>query len=226
MITVGLTGGIGSGKSTVSAGLVRRGAVLVDADLITRELQVPGAPVFNAMVDRFGPGIVNPDGTLDRGAVASIVFSDDKALADLNAIVHPRVAETITSQVALAADDPTAVVILDVPLLVEGRSRGKGSRYEMQAVLVVDCPVDVAVERLVRFRGFDEADARSRASSQATRPERLALADFVIDNSGDAESLGSQIERAWEWLCSLDHPEPPASTGRAAPAKQPEPGAT
>jgi len=220
MITVGLTGGIGSGKSTVSAGLVHRGAVLIDADAITRELQVPGTPVFDAMVDRFGARIVDSDGTLDRGAVAAIVFSDDEALADLNAIVHPRVAETIMSRIAEAAGT-SSVVILDVPLLAEGRTRGKKSRYEMQAILVVDCPIDVAVERLVRYRGFDEPDARRRASSQATRQERLALADHVIDNSGDVASLTPQIDRAWDWLCKLDHPEPSAST---SPAEQTEPG--
>lgn len=226
MITVGLTGGIGSGKSTVAVGLVERGAVLVDADAITRELQVPGAPVFDAMVERFGLEVLASDGTLDRAAVASIVFSDNKALADLNAIVHPRVGEVITSRIAEAANaDDGAVVILDVPLLAESARRGTGSPYELQGVLVVDCPIDVAVERLVLYRGFDEADARRRATNQATRSERVAFADFVIDNTGDAESLTAQIDGAWNWLCSLAHQEPPSPTGTVSSAEQPEPGA-
>jgi len=210
MITVGLTGGIGSGKSTVSAGLDERGAVLVDADAITRELQVPGAPVFDAMVERFGEVIVASDGTLDRAAVASIVFADKVALADLNAIVHPKVGELIVRRIAEAGKaDPSALVILDVPLLVETPSRGAGSRYELQAILVVDCSIEVAVERLVRYRGFDETDARRRVSNQATREDRLAMADFVIDNGGDREALEKNIARAWEWLSAIEHPVRP-----------------
>lgn len=220
MITVGLTGGIGSGKSTVANALVQRGAVLVDADAITKELQEPGQPVFEAMVERFGARIVASDGQLDRAAVAAIVFTDEEALADLNKIVHPKVGETIAARIAAHAGTD-AVVILDIPLLTEGAKRTeqakvssaheesgtkkKPPRYEMQAVLVVDCPVDTAVARLVEFRGFEEADARARVAKQSTREERRALADFVVDNGGPQSALEQQIDAAWEWLNGLEH---------------------
>lgn len=204
MIIVGLTGGIGSGKSTVASGLVDRGAVLVDADAITRRLQEPGQPVFDAMVERFGHGVVASDGTLDRAAVAAIVFSDEEALKDLNKIVHPEVGKAIVSAIREQAGTD-AVVILDIPLLAEGRDRKSKPRYEMQAVLVVDCPVDTAVERLVESRGFDEADARARMAAQASRAERLEMADFVIDNGGEHAALANQLDAAWQWLTSLEH---------------------
>lgn len=204
MVIVGLTGGIGSGKSTVSAGLVARGAVLVDADAIARELQQPGRPVFTAMVERFGAGIVAPDGSLDRAAVAAIVFSDEQALRDLNRIVHPEVGAAIAAAVREQAGTDH-VVVLDIPLLTEGRDREGEPRYRMQAVLVVDCPVEIAVRRLVEHRGFTEADARARLANQAGREERLALADFVIDNSGSLDQLDRQIDDAWRWLLSLEH---------------------
>ena len=196
MVLIGLTGGIGSGKSTVSQKLVERGARLIDADAVVRELQEPGTPVFEAMVERFGPGIVAEDGTLDRAAVAAIVFSDEAARRDLNAIVHPAVGAEIARRIADAAgtDD---VVVLDVPLLVES------SRYQVAGVLVVDCPVDVAVERLVSARGMSEADARARIAVQATREERLARADHVVDNSGPPAALDGEIDRAWAWIEGL-----------------------
>lgn len=196
MILVGLTGGIGAGKSTVSAALVERGARLIDADAVVRELQHPGTPVFEAMVERFGPSIVAPDGSLDRAAVAAVVFTDDAARADLNAIVHPAVGAEIMARVAAAAERDD-VVILDVPLLVEG------GRYPVAGILVVDCPVDVAVRRLVEHRGMDEADARARIAVQATREDRLARADHVVDNSGTPEDLAAEIDRAWAWIESL-----------------------
>lgn len=196
MRLIGLTGGIGAGKSTVSAGLARKGAVVVDADAIVRELQEPGTVVFDEMVQRFGPGIVGSDGALDRAAVAEIVFTDASALADLGAIVHPRVHEEIERR--LAEQAPTDnVVILDVPLLVESGWEG------MQGTIVVDLDPEVAVERLVQHRGFSEDDARNRIANQASRSERLAKADFVVDNHGSPEDVAVEVDRAWEWILSL-----------------------
>jgi dephospho-CoA kinase len=196
MVLIGLTGGIGAGKSTVSNALRERGAIVIDADAITRELQQPGEPVFEAMVERFGTGIVQPDGTLDRQAVADLVFPDPAALADLNAIVHPAVGAAIVQRMAEArgTDD---VVILDVPLLVES------GRDDMMGTIVVDCDPDVAVARLVEHRGFKKEDALARIARQASREDRLAAADFVISNSGSLADLEPQIDRAWAWIESL-----------------------
>lgn len=196
VVLIGLTGGIGAGKSTVSAALVDRGAVVIDADLITRELQEPGQPVLEAMVAHFGPGILGPDGRLLRQAVADLVFNDAEALKALNAIVHPAVGAEIAERLGREAEGDR-VVVLDVPLLVES------GRDDMAALLVVDADPDVAVERLVRQRGFDEADARARIARQASRDERLARADFVIHNDGTREELDPQIEAAWEWIEGL-----------------------
>jgi dephospho-CoA kinase len=155
------------------------------------------------MVDRFGPGIVAADGTLDRAGVAAVVFADPEELAALNAIVHPALSDDMTRRrEALAATDAT--VVLDIPLLVESRYRGLGG------VVVVDVDPEVAVERLARFRGFTEADARARVGRQVSREERLAAADFVIDNSGDPERLRREVARCWAWICSLPRPEPGA----------------
>ncbi len=193
MLLIGLTGGIGSGKSTVSALLAERGAVIVDADAITRELQRPGTPVFEAMVERFGPGIVAPDGTLDRQAVADIVFADADALADLGSIVHPAVGAEIARR--LEQEQATDhVVILDVPLLVES------GRDDLAALVVVDVDPDLAVARLVEHRGMREDDARARMARQATREERRAKADLVIDNSGTRADLERAVAEAWPKL--------------------------
>ena len=196
MLLIGLTGGIGSGKSTVSARFADRGAVVIDADAVVREVQAPGEPVFEAMVERFGPGIVAPDGTLDRQAVADLVFNDAGALADLNAIVHPVVGGEIARRLeaAAATDD---VVILDVPLLVES------GRDDLAAMIVVDVDPDLAVARLVQHRGFTEADARARMARQVTREDRLAKADRVIDNSGTLAELAPQVEATWDWIQTL-----------------------
>jgi dephospho-CoA kinase len=196
MLLIGLTGGIGSGKSTVSAALARRGAVVVDADAIVRELQQPGTEVFAEMVERFGPGIVGPEGGLDRAAVAQVVFSDPEALADLGAIVHPRVHAEIERRVAEQADTDR-VVVLDIPLLAEAGWPG------LAGTVVVDLDPEVAVQRLVRHRGFDEDDARNRIANQATREERLARADFVVDNHGDPSALEAEVDRAWAWIEGL-----------------------
>jgi len=208
MRVVGLTGGIGAGKSTVSAQLAERGAVVIDADAITREVQQPGTPVFEAMVERFGPAIVAADGTLDRQAVADLVFPDPEALKDLNQIVHPAVGATIAERMA-AQIGTDHVVILDVPLLVES------GRDDMAGIIVVDVDPEVAVQRLVAHRGFSEADARARISRQAGRDERLAKADFVIDNAGGIDDLTEQVERCWDWIATLPDAADP-STGAEA----------
>ncbi|MFP5322553.1 MAG: dephospho-CoA kinase [Acidimicrobiia bacterium] len=192
MLVLGLTGGIGSGKSTVSSLLEVKGAVIVDADRIVRELQQPGEPVFDAMVDAFGPGIVAADGTLDRQAVADIVFADEEKLQQLNGIVHPAVGARMAERLAgLAATD--SVVILDVPLLVEGKGK-----YDTAGTIVVDVDPEVAIQRLVEHRGFSEDDARARIARQASRDERLALADVVLDNGGSVEDLERQVDELWQ----------------------------
>lgn len=191
MLVIGLTGGIGSGKSTVAALLAEQGAVIVDADRIARDVVAPGGPAHDALVARFG--------TTDRPAIAAIVFEDPYALADLNAIVHPAVGAEIVRRLAEHADTDD-VVILDLPLLVETGGR---DRYPVAAVVVVDAPVEVAVARLVQQRGMAESDARARIAAQATREERLAAADFVIDNGGTIGQLREEVERCWSWMRSL-----------------------
>jgi len=198
VLLVGLTGGIGSGKSTVSAMLAERGAVIVDADAIVREIQAPGGLAYQAIVDRFGPGVVLDDGTLDRPALAAIVFNDDVARQDLNKLTHPLVGRVMGERIA--ANAPTDnVVVLDIPLLAE---RGKEA-YGVAGVIVVDCPVDEAVRRLVEYRGFSEDDARARIAAQIGREKRLEMADFVIDNSGTIDALGPQVDACWTWLSEL-----------------------
>ena len=193
MILVGLTGGIGSGKSTVSAALAERGAVVVDADAIVHELQSPGQPVLAAMVERFGEGILNADGSLDRKAVAALVFGDADALKDLGEIVHPPVRDEIFRRV-VEQDDTDNVVVLDIPLLTESGWEG------LIGTIVVDLDPEIAVARLVEHRDFDEADARARIAKQATREERLEKAAFVVDNSGSLDDLAPQIEACWAWI--------------------------
>jgi len=196
VILVGLTGGIGSGKSTVSGLLQARGAVIIDADAIVREVQQPGSPVLVELAQKFGPDVLAQDGSLDRQAVANIVFADPDALKSLNAIVHPAVGREMNERM-IAQRASNNVVILDIPLLTENPREG------LQGRIVVDIPVELQVQRLTSFRGFDEADARARISRQATRQERLDKADFVVDNSGGLEDLIPQIDLLWTWLLSL-----------------------
>ncbi len=196
MILVGLTGGIGSGKSTVSGLLQARGAVIIDADAIVREVQQPGSPVLAELAQKFGSDVLAEDGSLDRQAVANIVFTDPDALKSLNAIVHPAVGREMNQRM-IAQRASNNVVILDIPLLTENPREG------LQGRIVVDIPVELQVQRLTSFRGFDEADARARISRQATRQERLDKADFVVDNSGGLEDLIPQIDLLWAWLASL-----------------------
>ena len=201
MILVGLTGGIGSGKSTVSAALAARGAVIVDADQVVRDVQQPGSPVLAKLAERFGTQVIAADGSLDRPALAAIAFADPDALKDLNGIVHPAVGAEMNRQVMQHVASER-VVVLDIPLLTENPREG------LQGKIVVDVPLETQVDRLVRFRGFDEADARARISRQATREQRLEGAGFVVDNSGDTAALAPQIEQLWRWLQSL--PQLPA----------------
>ena len=201
MIVVGLTGGIGAGKSTVSKLLGERGAAIVDADQIARDLQSTGSPVLAKMAERFGVHIINDDGSLDRAAVAKIVFSDKAALDDLNGIVHPAMQSEIQRQINLNADTDR-VVVLDFPLLGENPRRG------LAATIVVDIPYELAVERVVDYRGMDEDDARNRINSQISREERLARATYVIDNSGSFETLAAQVDDLWAAIVELPHVTP------------------
>ena len=195
MLLLGLTGGIGSGKSTVSAEFARRGAVVIDADLVVRELQSPGGAVLAAMAEHFGDTILAPDGTLNRQAVADIVFNDPEQLKALNAIVHPKVGAEIDGRIE-AQRDTDNVVILDVPLLVESKA------YETEGIIVVDTDPEIAVQRLVEFRGFNPDDARARMKLQATREERRAVAAFIVPNDGTQEDLMAHIDDCWTWIQS------------------------
>lgn len=191
---VGLTGGIGAGKSEVARLLASFGAVVVDADAIAREVVEPGTPGLAAVVAEFGPGVLNPDGSLDRAALGRVVFADEGRRRALEAIVHPLVAAR--SAEVIAAAPPDAVVVYDVPLLVEN-----GLQDAYDAVVVVDAPDDVRLERLAA-RGVAPDDARARMAAQAGREERLAAATYVLDNAGDLAALTSQVERLWTRLRS------------------------
>jgi dephospho-CoA kinase len=198
---LGLTGGIGSGKSTVSALLAEKGAVIIDADAITRSLQQPGQPVFDAMVERFGPGIVDADGSLDRVGLAKVVFVDEQARKDLEHIVHPAVGAEMLKRMQNEAETEH-VVVYDVPLLVEAARRA----MSFAGVIVVDIDPEVAVQRVVEQRAMDERDVRARIANQASREERLAVADKVIDNSGTRDDLRRQVDEVWAWIQTLPQP--------------------
>jgi dephospho-CoA kinase len=172
--------------------------VIIDADAITRELQQPGQPVLAAIVERFGPDVLTSSGELDRPALAGIVFADAEALADLNRIVHPAVGAEIVRRID-GQRKGDRVVVLDIPLLAENPRQG------LAGTIVVDVPTEVAIERLVSQRGMGEADARSRIARQASRDERAATADRVIDNAGDRAALEAQVDDVWDWLQGLPH---------------------
>ncbi len=197
MILIGLTGGIGSGKSTVSALLVQHGAILIDADAIARELQAPGQPLLAVLSERFGAEIIDSGGVLDRAALAAIVFGNADGLRDLNKIVHPVIAVEMDRRLKEQRTTDN-VVVLDIPLLAENPRKG------LSGVVVVDIPTELAIERLVKFRNMKRDDAEARVAHQATREQRVAIADRVIDNSGDMGALETQVSAVWEWALALN----------------------
>ena len=207
MLEIGLTGGIGSGKSTAAAGFVDHGGVLIDADQIVRDLQQPGEKVFDEMVSKWGSEILTTDGQLDRQLVANIVFSNPEELTALNAIVHPAVREEMTNrrQFHVGTDN---TVILEIPLLVESGYRN------FDAIVVVDVDTDTAIKRLVKYRSFDEEDARNRIERQVSRELRTEIADYVIENNHSREAFDEEILKCWQWIQSIDRPE----TGRELPS--------
>jgi dephospho-CoA kinase len=196
VISVGLTGGIGAGKSEVSGRLAARGAVVIDSDRIARDVVAAGSPGLAAVAAEFGAGVLRPDGTLDRERLGALVFADKRARERLNAIVHPLVRQRSAELVAGLPDD--AVVVHDIPLLVEN---GLAAGFDL--VAVVDAPEDVQVDRLRRQRGMAEPDARARIAAQATREQRRAVADVVIDNGGDLARLDRQVSALWERIAAL-----------------------
>jgi dephospho-CoA kinase len=176
--------------------LAEKGAVVIDADAIVHEVQAPGGPAYQPMLDHFGPGVVRADGSFDRGAIAEIVFNDPEQLAALNAIVHPVVGQVIFDRLAAEAETDH-IVVLDVPLLVES------GRSDMAGLIVVDAPVETAVARAVARGPASEADVRARIAKQATREERLAKADIVVDNTGSLADLRPRVDEVWSWIQQL-----------------------
>jgi dephospho-CoA kinase len=193
VLRVGLTGGIGAGKSEVSRRLAAQGAVVIDADLIAREVVEPGTEGLAEVVAAFGPEVLTPDGALDRARLGDIVFADPELRSKLNAIVHPRVARRMAELERAAG--PGVIVVHDVPLIAENARAGA---YDM--VVVVDAPPKIQAERLVRRRGMTREQARARMAAQASREQRLAIADIVIDNSGSLAELDRQVGDLWAQL--------------------------
>ncbi|MGD0242946.1 MAG: dephospho-CoA kinase [Streptosporangiaceae bacterium] len=195
MLRIGLTGGIGSGKSEVSRRLAEHGAVLIDADLAAREVVVPGSSGLARIAETFGAGVLRPDGSLNRERLGEIVFGDPDLRVKLNEIVHPLVRDWMQAaeQAAVAAATPPGpVVVHDVPLLAESRGRAG-----FDLVIVVDVPPEVQAERLVQLRGMPAEQARARMAAQASREQRLAVADIVIDNSGSLDDLDRRVGEIW-----------------------------
>jgi dephospho-CoA kinase len=193
VLRVGLTGGIGAGKSEVSRRLAAAGAVVIDSDLLAREVVASGSDGYDEVVEAFGPEVLGADGELNRQALGRRVFGDEGARRRLEAIVHPRV-RARAKQIE-ASCDPDAVVVHDIPLLTETGQAGK-----FDIVVVVDAPDDVQVERLTRTRGLAEPDARARMAAQASREQRRAVADEVVDNSADLGHLHEQVDALWQRL--------------------------
>lgn len=195
VLILGLTGGIASGKSTVSRAFAERGAVVIDADLIAREVVEPGTPGLAAVVAEFGEGVLRPDGSLDREALGKVVFADEAARARLSRILHPLIGGRSAELWAAAEAAGTQVLVHDVPLLVESRLQDS---YD--EVIVVDVPPEVQLDRLVRLRGMDPVEAQQRIAAQATRAERLAAATHVIVNDGSLDDLADAVQALWKKL--------------------------
>jgi dephospho-CoA kinase len=195
VLAVGLTGGIGSGKSAVADLLVSRGALLIDADQVARDVVTPGGPAYQPLIDRFGPRIVAADGTIDRPALAAVAFTDDAARADLNSITHPAIGVAMIGALEAQAESER-IVLLAIPLLTALHRE----TMKLDRVVVVDCPTDIALDRLLSQRGMDRADAEARIRAQISREERKENADYVLDNSGDRASLEAGVADLWEWL--------------------------
>ena len=196
MLRVGLTGGIASGKSEVSRRLAARGAVVIDSDLLARASVAAGTDGFNEVLAAFGPSVLDTGGQLDRPALARAVFADERARAVLESIVHPRVRRMADElEVAAAATDPQAVVVHDIPLLVE---TGQSDRFDI--VIVVDATDETRLDRLIGLRGMSAHEAASRMTAQATRRQRLNVADRVVHNDGDLQQLDSRVDELWELL--------------------------
>lgn len=216
-LVVGLTGGIGSGKSTVGGLLARRREVtVIEADAVVHQLQRKGEPVFEAIVERFGAGVVGGDGELDRGALGEIVFSDDSARRDLEAIVHPAVGVEMVRLRSLAESEGK-IVFLDIPLLAEAGPDAK-QRWGLDAVVVVYTPLETAIGRLVEQRGMAEDDARARAAAQLSPEDRRTAADFIVDNSLGPAELELEVDRLWRLLEILGERKaaPPRDDGSQA----------
>lgn len=194
MALIALTGGIASGKSTIARRLADRGAVIVDADQIVRDVQGPGSPVLDRIAEAFGGGVIRSDGSLDRAALGAIVFGDEEHLRTLNAIVHPAVRAESTRRFAQAfADDPGATVVYDVPLLVEARVDDP-----WDLVVVAHAPADIRRRRLIELRGLSESEASARIASQVSDERRLAVADVVIDTTGSLDDTLADVDRLWQ----------------------------
>jgi len=200
MLAVGLTGGMGSGKSTVAALLVERGAVLIDADKIAREVVAPGGAAYAPLVERFGTGILAADGRIDRAALAALAFADADSVAALNGITHPAISTVMLAR-RDAEKETDHVVVLDIPLLKPVHRE----LLALELVIVVDTPVELALDRLVEQRGFSRQDAEARMAAQPGRAERREGADVVIDNSSDPAHLVGQVDRLWEDLEARRH---------------------
>jgi dephospho-CoA kinase len=205
MLRVGLTGGIGSGKSEVSRRLAAHGAAIIDADVAAREVVVPGSPGLARIAEAFGGEVLRPDGSLDRDRLGQMVFGDAELRSRLNAIVHPLVRDWMRDAESAAVQAGSQVVVHDVPLLAE--SRGKDG---FDLVIVVDAPPGLQISRLVEQRGMTPDQARARMAAQASRDQRLAVADIVIDNSGTLEDLDRRVAETWKELERLRNVSPPA----------------
>lgn len=197
---IGLTGGIGSGKSTVSSKLAELGACIIDSDIIARDVVMPGTKGLDLLVERFGSAVLASDGSLNRAGLASTVFSDPAALNDLNGILHPLIEEEIKRRVVSCLGKGNTPVIVVIPLLFETNAV---QRYGFSKVIVVDLPEEVAVQRVVASRDMTESEVRERIASQATRETRLSGADFVIDNSSTSEALDRQVIQLWNQLKAM-----------------------